>query len=1136
MAGKLKLHPKSFKELKDRLIFYVDKKFIDDSGYEAAKKELLHVRDLVVTGTKKSGTDEWKYQLHAGEHCFHIAQSTTKNYNFYLSRIISGEAAKKQIKDLYKKRIFTIIPSGGVFLIYNNQMEPVYQDGNTSSADWSMDVPVYNQLIAQMDDYFENGDDEETGAGSAASQVSPRFRDNIIKPFQDFTDKEKWVEQIKLFSEDGVVYTGREYVRSTDKGPVYRFFVDANAVQGEDDSYRYKEGDRITVVSPENERQEICTGVVESLDDISSSDNGVSDQTDSMGLTVAFFRQMNDADVPHSAKIVMAVNDTQAKVRNKVIKKLRNGQVESTYMYRIFKNFGMDNDGYLEPDDGLADFLKEKLRDKYPPNQMQLEAIIKGILTKDLLLVLGPPGTGKTTVISLWVEYFISQGKRVLISSQNNAAVDNVLERFDGKGEVVRLGNESKVQENCKKFLPHNKLETMWTKFSANRDAVRQQYDTDAQMLRHHVGLLEEYIAWQKQYTGLLTEQRQKKRALELAKSETDRYQNRISELIKDIERIDTERVEYQETAAALEIFITQMKQKPLLVRLVQWIYLKHANKKRADALSMAGALDEQQERDRADLAISRQELDKVKIEQDQTELMLAECIQRVEEMETRRPNTDGILRAGIPYQSDFCKNNAPSGLTDTELSSLTKGLEQILEIQKRLERVRATLEDWYGSVEGKRNDILHSLLLEQCQVVGATCIGINSNKDFANVSFDVSIVDESGQIQIHNALVPMSRSPKTLLLGDYKQIPPMANEDVVKACQADGIDTKLLYISFFEYLFERMNEAELKQLQREGKDKSALLKPVLEKYVPKSNQVVPINRVQAMIDKVTQDRKKTVNLNSQFRMPGVISDVISEWFYDSNYFSSYDMSNFRPMVPGTGKPLVVVSTSGKRSREETPGENGGYYNLCEAELVAELVAQVIKSQPEQERESFCSNIEGQIGIISAYGAQVRKIRECLRKRNLGITSAQINSMVNSLDSFQGQERPLILYSLTRSSKKLSREQARVGFMKELRRLNVAFTRCKKQLVILGDIDYLRECMYVKELEGFVPPCAGSETDGIVGLQEIEQCAGCSASCERKFARFMRLLMQHVEQGSGDTMSADFFLRKSTEGGEHLGV
>lgn len=155
----------------------------------------------------------------------------------------------------------------------------------------------------------------------------------------------------------------------------------------------------------------------------------------------------------------MAVNDTQTRVRSKVIRSMERCKLESKYMYHVFDDFSVD--GYEEIQDDLKDYLVEKMASQYPPNQMQLEAIIKGILTEDLLLVLGPPGTGKTTVISFWVEYFIKKGLRVLISSQNNAAVDNVLARFGTIAETVRLGNENKVQDNCKAYLPQNKIASM---------------------------------------------------------------------------------------------------------------------------------------------------------------------------------------------------------------------------------------------------------------------------------------------------------------------------------------------------------------------------------------------------------------------------------------------------------------------------------------------------------------------------------------------------------------------------------------------------------------------------------------------------------------------------------------------------
>ena len=156
---------------------------------------------------------------------------------------------------------------------------------------------------------------------------------------------------------------------------------------------------------------------------------------------------------------------------------------------------------------------------------------------------------------------------------------------------------------------------------------------------------------------------------------------------------------------------------------------------------------------------------------------------------------------------------------------------EALASLEKIISKMSRALGEWNDIVNNERNDIMQNALLETCKIVGATCIGINSNKDFANVKFDVAIIDEAGQIQIHNALIPMSRARKNLLLGDYKQIPPCANDDVVAACEADEIDTKLLNMSFFEYIFEAMRKKTIDRLESQGLDRSLILKPVLEDY-----------------------------------------------------------------------------------------------------------------------------------------------------------------------------------------------------------------------------------------------------------------------------------------------------------------
>ena len=231
-------------------------------------------------------------------------------------------------------------------------------------------------------------------------------------------------------------------------------------------------------------------------------------------------------------------------------------------------------------------------------------------------------------------------------------------------------------------------------------------------------------------------------------------------------------------------------------------------------------------------------------------------------------------------------------------------------------------------------------------------------------------------------------------------------------------------------------------------------------------------------------------------------------------------MNKYKPLLPGTERPLIVLSTVKDSHRYETQPPNGmGYMNKHEASIVAGIVAKVVNSQPEENRDEYIASIEHKMGIISAYGAQVRLIREYIAKSVPEISQKQLRGMVASLDSFQGQERPLIIYSLTRSSKTKPSYKARVGFMKELRRLNVAFTRAQQQLIVVGDVEYLAECVYTQRQDGVEEwNCSKEFEPKEIGSQEILECSECNAVCERKFARFIRLLLQHVSAGEGELL------------------
>jgi GTPase SAR1 family protein len=174
--------------------------------------------------------------------------------------------------------------------------------------------------------------------------------------------------------------------------------------------------------------------------------------------------------------------------------KIKTGEAPAKYMDVVFgknSSSGFDNKDLTQ--------LKSKLLEKkYPPNESQMNAIFSAINSKDVFLVMGPPGTGKTTVILEWVKYFVTQErKRVLVSSQNNKAVDNVLARIaDEKDiDIIRIGSESKLQSEVVPYMFENKVATLRKSIIENSDnklteidRIREKWDVYIEEAQKAVG------------------------------------------------------------------------------------------------------------------------------------------------------------------------------------------------------------------------------------------------------------------------------------------------------------------------------------------------------------------------------------------------------------------------------------------------------------------------------------------------------------------------------------------------------------------------------------------------------------------------------------------------------------------------
>lgn len=730
-------------------------------------------------------------------------------------------------------------------------------------------------------------------------------------------------------------------------------------------------------------------------------------------MVVSFKDQFSEAALPASGGIIRkAANQCQKLVRDFVVEKFRNGEVNSMYMLKAFNNPDAID---TEPFDDTIDTepIIDEIREKRSPllNDMQQKAIEAGIKSKDLALVLGPPGTGKTTIIVEWALYYMRQRKRVLISSKNNKAVDNAFDRIADYMEeypefkdlvIARVGNAEKVQANVVPYMLENQHQKMQDKILANSDKWHRIISSTLALIDNATSVIKEekenfarVFSLKEQLADYYAKIKEQLNIAASLGAEIAAEEIRVAKQLADLAKA-------KEDFAAKAIYLQEDARKNLLARLfhmreTRWVRKEYTRLesyvRNFRLVDNSPALVGLYNTAISELIALLGNGDFVRVKTEYANL---------EEYLTSKP--DITITTDLPFDNITYKFS-------TNKSELEDFASAIVTLEEKTKQIRTVLSDWHTNVSEKDNTVLTNLLASHLSVVGATCIGINTNRDVQDLDFDVAIIDEAGQIQIHDAIVPMSRATRTLMLGDHKQIPPSVDRELLEHCDNEGIDTSLLKKSFFEYLFE-------------------------QKGLPERNKVL---------------------LNTQFRMPEEVADIISTWFYNKKYKTTgKKKKGVMPLLfPEVFKsPLVIIDTSDQSDdvrREVTEydreSNKKSRYNPCEARIIAKVLQKIDILSPE------CKVKLGDIGVISALKRQKEEIQSVVRKEFPHLSRSNIESMIATLDSFQGQEREIIIYSCTRSN-----DRNEIGFLNELRRLNVALSRCKSQIVIIGDFDFLTTC------------------------------------------------------------------------------
>lgn len=214
------------------------------------------------------------------------------------------------------------------------------------------------------------------------------------------------------------------------------------------------------------------------------------------------------------------------------------------------------------------------------------------------------------------------------------------------------------------------------------------------------------------------------------------------------------------------------------------------------------------------------------------------------------------------------------------------------------------------------------------------------------------------------------------------------------------------------------------------------------------------------LMEKIVSYHPENVSLlQVQYRMNEAIMRFSSDYFYEGKLQCSPEVRNRVVLDPEIDSPVVWVNTAGLDCNEEFIQESFGRINKPEADL---SILQ-IKNFFQLAGHGRVLEDHVDVGIISPYKAQVQYLRQRIKSDPFFKPFRHLIS-VNTVDGFQGQERDVILISLVRAN-----ENGEIGFLRDLRRMNVAMTRARMKLIIMGDASTLtRHPFYRKLYESIV--------------------------------------------------------------------
>lgn len=586
------------------------------------------------------------------------------------------------------------------------------------------------------------------------------------------------------------------------------------------------------------------------------------------------------------------------------------------------------------------DFVNAELDDD------KKEAVAKTIHAKDMLVVEGPPGTGKTTFIAEAIAQELAhhESPKILLAAQTHIALDNALSRIQQQlpdAKFLRIGSAAKLESFAEPWSIPAQMALWRDECLANGSSYVTEFaaalgiDSGDETAEALASRLERGIQQATEYETALGAER------ELRVQVKERLDLRASQIRRVMEQLIAIEAAADGGDAGLDREIDRLIDEGTKV---------------VETLEASGSTP-------AELfAID------ARIEQLQKSLDDA--------LDANRVTVDALRE-----ETGLSSTTAEGELIEHVLAQNRKARHQVTILQE-------LVEDWAARLEADTS--LHAVLLARADIVATTCVALTGVRGAKEVPFDLCLIDEASKASPTELLVPLASSRRWVLVGDDRQLPPYLEREFEDPA----------FLAKFEITQEDAREGLFSRLAAE---------------------LPPENRI---------------TLRHQHRMHPIIGDLVSSVFYQGVLQSTARAVD--PLVGSCfGSPVAWLDTSSSPQRTERV-RGTTIENKFEARTIRDQILKLEKlavmSGQEQRR----------IAVLSGYEGQTRVLSDVLAPHRSGITKFDIE--IATVDSFQGQEADICFFSMTRSN-----PAGDIGFLRQRERLNVAMSRARDGLIIVGD-------------------------------------------------------------------------------------